>query len=66
MFENATIVIPWDFSDRSREACRFGQSLASPDRLHFVCVLDQPEIYSLEWATQEPEEAAQSWLFRHT
>ena len=45
MFSNSIIVIPWDFSERSKIALEFALERTPSENIRVICVLEKPDAY---------------------
>lgn len=57
MFNDSTIVVPWDFSEQSKRALELALKKTSPEKIRVICVLDRPEAYTLQWGEEREARA---------
>jgi nucleotide-binding universal stress UspA family protein len=57
MFNDATTVVPWDFSKLSHSALKLALEKTSPKNIHVLCMLERPEPYTLQWGEEKEAHA---------
>jgi nucleotide-binding universal stress UspA family protein len=60
----ATVIVPWDFSEHAKCGLGFALEAATHDNIHVICVLERPDPYSQGaiWGDEAEERAIEKCI----